>query len=218
MPDIVPDIMIEHIELRKYSPEEALVELYRLVKIDDNALILKSYTWENAWLLQKLMKSLGVNPKENFIHEDFFKRGTIQLTFPNPEDLRVIRDLYAYENKRIDEKIAEVDEAEKIKIVSAFFKTTPEGYLESLEYVGNSPAAFFRTDIRFKTAMAALTSLNFGVEKCITGKAFPFSKRFVFLPDGEASKNIVRKIGEWEKEKGKALLVANSYGRGKSLE
>ena len=135
------------------------------------------------------MEDLEINYDFSFIRDDFFKKEVTIVSFANPKDLQIIKDLLVLENKKIKDKISTASYENKINILAAVFSVTKQGFLETPKYLGKSPEAFFQTDLRFKIAMETLRNLNFSIAEVQQKR-----NSLLFIPDGEKTQKIIQDI------------------------
>lgn len=164
-------------------------DLYSLIRIDGNCLRLKKENWQTILKVSSILEDLEINYDFSFIRDDFFKKEVTIVSFANPKDLQIIKDLLVLENKKIKDKISTASYENKINILAAVFSVTKQGFLETPKYLGKSPEAFFQTDLRFKIAMETLRNLNFSIAEVQQKR-----NSLLFIPDGEKTQKIIQDI------------------------
>lgn len=169
--------------------DKKIHDLYRLIKIDGNCLRLKKENWQTILKVSSILDDLKINHAFSFIRDDFFKKEVTIVSFANPKDLQIIKDLLVLENKKIKDKISTASYENKINILAAVFSVTKQGFLETPKYLGKSPEAFFQTDLRFKIAMETLRNLNFSIAEVQQKR-----NSLLFIPDGEKTQKIIQDI------------------------
>lgn len=169
--------------------DKKIHDLYSLIRIDGNCLRLKKENWQTILKVSSILEDLEINYDFSFIRDDFFKKEVTIVSFANPKDLQIIKDLLVLENKKIKDKISTASYENKINILAAVFSVTKQGFLETPKYLGKSPEAFFQTDLRFKIAMETLRNLNFSIAEVQQKR-----NSLLFIPDGEKTQKIIQDI------------------------